>query len=69
MLAPADAEAAQKSPSLREKERRVVSIFTTIGVGIALFAATNVDDIFVLLAFFTDARFRPRQIVRGRWAL
>ena len=37
------------------------------GLGIVLFASTNVDDIFVLLGFFSDRRFTTRQIVAGQY--
>ena len=32
-----------------------------------MFAVTNVDDIFVLVGFFSDRRFRPRQVVVGQY--
>lgn len=32
-----------------------------------LFATTNVDDVFVLLGFFSDPKFHPRQIVIGQY--
>lgn len=35
-------------------------------VGIALYCATNVDDLFILLAFFADPRFRAGQVVAGQ---
>lgn len=35
-------------------------------VAIALFVSTNLDDLFVLLAFFSDRRFRTREIVAGQ---
>lgn len=38
-----------------------------IALGIALFVATNLDDIFILLVFFADPRFRPRNIVAGTY--
>lgn len=37
-----------------------------IGLAIGLFAATNVDDLFILLSFFSDPKFRPRQIAIGQ---
>lgn len=37
-----------------------------VGVAIALFLATNLDDVFVLLVFFSDRRFRTREIVAGQ---
>lgn len=42
-------------------------MLSTIGAAIALFAATNIDDIFVLLGFFADPKFRPRQIIVGQY--
>ena len=39
-----------------------------LGLAIALFASTNVDDMFVLVGFFADPRFRPRDIVTGQYA-
>jgi len=41
--------------------------FGNLGIAIALFASTNVDDIFVLLGFFADRKFRARQIVIGQY--
>lgn len=37
-------------------------------MAIALFASTNVDDLFVLLGFFSDPKFRARDIVVGQHA-
>jgi cadmium resistance protein CadD (predicted permease) len=44
----------------------VTDLLAPIGAAIAVFAATNVDDLFVLAAFFADARFRARTIVFGQ---
>lgn len=38
------------------------------GIAVVLFVVTNVDDIFVLLAFFADSKFRPVQVVVGQFA-
>jgi cadmium resistance protein CadD (predicted permease) len=38
------------------------------GVAIALFASTNIDDLFVLVGFFADSRFRVAEIVSGQYA-
>jgi cadmium resistance protein CadD (predicted permease) len=38
------------------------------GLAIVLFASTNVDDMFVLVGFFADPKFRPREIVIGQYA-
>ena len=40
---------------------------TPIAVGIALFATTNIDDIFLLAAFFADTQLRPRSVVLGQF--
>jgi cadmium resistance protein CadD (predicted permease) len=37
-------------------------------LAIAFFASTNVDDMFVLVGFFADPTFRPREIVTGQYA-
>lgn len=36
-------------------------------LGVTLFAVTNIDDAFVLLGFFADARFRAREVVFGQY--
>lgn len=37
------------------------------GLAVVLFASTNVDDVFVLLGFFSDPKFRARQIGLGQY--
>jgi cadmium resistance protein CadD (predicted permease) len=37
------------------------------GLAILLFASTNVDDMFVLVGFFADPKFEPREIVIGQY--
>lgn len=39
-----------------------------IAVAVPLFAATNVDDIFVLIGFFSDRRFKTAEILIGQFA-
>jgi cadmium resistance protein CadD (predicted permease) len=39
-----------------------------LALAIGLFVTTNVDDIFVLVGFFSDPRFKPRQIALGQLA-
>lgn len=34
---------------------------------IAAFASTNIDDIFLLMLFFGDRKYRPRQVVGGQY--
>lgn len=36
------------------------------GIAISLFASTNIDDLFVLLGFFSDRKFKLRQVVVGQ---
>ncbi len=36
-------------------------------LAVGLFAATNVDDVFVLLGFYANPKFRPRQIAMGQY--
>jgi hypothetical protein len=38
------------------------SLVALLGLAIALFASTNVDDLFVLLGFFSDPKLRTRDI-------
>lgn len=42
-------------------------IFATVGLAAGVFASTNIDDIFILLGFFSDKRFRARQVVAGQY--
>ncbi len=35
-------------------------------LAIGLFVTTNLDDLFILLGFFSDPRYRPRQIAIGQ---
>ena len=37
-------------------------------MAVVLFASTNVDDIFILVGFFADPKFRTRNIVLGQFA-
>jgi cadmium resistance protein CadD (predicted permease) len=38
-----------------------------VGVGIAAFVSTNIDDLFILMVFFTTPRFPSSQIVLGQY--
>lgn len=38
-----------------------------VGEAVVLFISTDLDDVFVLLGFFADPRFRIRQIVAGQF--
>lgn len=44
-----------------------MNVIATVALAIAVFAATNVDDIFVLVGFFADPRFGRRQVVAGQF--
>lgn len=39
-----------------------------IGLAITVFASTNIDDLLVLVSFFADPEFRPRDVVTGQYA-
>jgi cadmium resistance protein CadD (predicted permease) len=43
------------------------SFVTLCGIAAVLFAWTNVDDLFVLLGFFSDPRVRVRHVVAGQY--
>jgi cadmium resistance protein CadD (predicted permease) len=43
-------------------------LFALLGLAIALFVSTNVDDVFMLVGFFSDPGFRARDIVIGQYA-
>jgi len=38
-----------------------------LGLAVVVFASTNIDDIFVLLGFLADPRFRPRNVAIGQY--
>jgi cadmium resistance protein CadD (predicted permease) len=44
------------------------SSLALLGLALALFTFTNVDDIFVLVDFFANPKFRGRDIVIGQYA-
>ena len=39
-----------------------------LGLAVVVFVSTNIDDLFVLLGFFADPRFRARDVVIGQYA-
>lgn len=43
------------------------SLFALIGLAIVVFVATNIDDVFLLLAFFADPKVRTLDIVVGHY--
>lgn len=42
-------------------------LISVVAIAVALFASTNVDDVFVLLGFFADSKVRARRIVVGQY--
>lgn len=52
----------------RYGERYIILDFPAlVGVGIAAFVSTNIDDLLILIAFFATPRFPPFQIVLGQY--
>ena len=43
-------------------------MFETLILAVAAFASTNIDDAFVLIAFFGDPRFKGRDVIAGQYA-
>lgn len=41
--------------------------FALTGLAVGLFVATNLDDIFVLISFYANPKFKARQIVAGQY--
>src|ERR1700687_5975087 len=44
------------------------SLITLPSLAIVVFVSTNIDDVFVLLGFFTDRKFPARSVVIGQYA-
>ena len=44
----------------------MVELIAQFGIAIGVFASTNIDDIFLLAAFFSDKELRVRSIVLGQ---
>ena len=45
----------------------MIDILGLVVIGIAAFAATNIDDIFVLMMFFSSLTFPVRQVILGQY--
>jgi|SRR5215212_881327 len=45
----------------------MVDIFSIIVIGITAFAATNIDDIFVLMVFFSSLTFPVQHVIIGQY--
>ncbi len=46
----------------------MIPLVSDLGTAIVVFVSTNIDDIFLLTAFFADPRFRSRSVVAGQYA-
>jgi cadmium resistance protein CadD (predicted permease) len=44
-----------------------VEIVSVVGLGVVVFASTNIDDVVLLSLFFADHRFRARSVVLGQF--
>jgi cadmium resistance protein CadD (predicted permease) len=45
----------------------MLDILGLVAIGVAAFAATNIDDIFVLMIFFSSLTYPVRQVVLGQY--
>jgi cadmium resistance protein CadD (predicted permease) len=45
----------------------VEQVAAALGVAVAVFVSTNVDDIVLLAVFFSDPSFTPRQVIVGQF--
>ncbi len=45
----------------------MVDFFGILGIGATAFVATNIDDLLILIAFFSNSRFPLSQIVLGQY--
>lgn len=50
----------------RGPPRIPMDLLATLGLAIVVFASTNVDDVFLLAAFFADPHLRGRAVVLGQ---
>jgi cadmium resistance protein CadD (predicted permease) len=48
--------------------KQLQELLGSIVLAIALFASTNIDDLFVLLGLFSDPRYRRSDVVTGQYA-
>lgn len=46
----------------------MTALITVVGLAIALFVSTNIDSLFVLLAFFSDPKYHRSHVVLGQFA-
>jgi cadmium resistance protein CadD (predicted permease) len=58
--------AVDQARGVRDAGYHMEQIVTALGVGVPVFASTNVDDILLLSAFFSDPSFTNHQVVIGQ---
>src|SRR5688500_17448851 len=46
---------------------RTLDFLTAAGLGIGAFVATNIDDLFILMAFFANPKFPKSHVVFGQY--
>lgn len=44
-----------------------MDLFSVLGLAVVVFASTNIDDVFVLLGFLADPKFKLRQVIIGQY--
>lgn len=45
----------------------IAALASTVTLAVVLFVVTNIDDIFIIVAFFADRKLRAREIVIGQY--
>jgi len=45
----------------------MIDFFALVGIGVSVFVATNIDDIFVLMLFFSSSKFQKVQVILGQY--
>jgi cadmium resistance protein CadD (predicted permease) len=45
----------------------MIDFFSLLGIGVSAFVATNIDDIFVLMLFFSSSNFQKGQVIVGQY--
>jgi cadmium resistance protein CadD (predicted permease) len=45
----------------------MIDILAFVGIGISAFVATNIDDLFILMLFFSSPNFQKGQVVIGQY--
>jgi len=45
----------------------MIDFFSLAGIGVSAFVATNIDDLFVLMLFFSNPKFNASHVVIGQY--